>query len=475
MVVGQLEEGVDFLVVGAGPGGYAAALRAAQLGRKVTLVDRDGANGVGGVCLRVGCIPSKALIETADMAEKVRGAGKFGVQATFDSVDLTQFQSFKADVVGSLTNGVRGLLQAAKVDIVAGEFRFIGSDKGVVTPPEGQARFLNFKDLVLATGSRPIELRDLPFDGQRVLDSTGALELTEVPKKLAIVGGGYIGLEIGIAFAKLGAKVTIVEAEDRILPTMDARLSRPVAKTLKTLGVEVRLNTFATGYKGAKLALKHGDKTASLSAEKVIVAVGRRPNTDDIELSAGGITADETGLLNPAGDRRVAPHIAAIGDITPGPALAHKATAEAIVAAEALCGQKTAFLAQVVPAVVFSDPEIASVGLTGKEAKAEGIDANAVTFPLTASGRAKTLGASDGFLHLVADRADNRVIGVHIVAPHASDMIGEGTLAIEMGATLEDVALTIHAHPTLGELYGEAAHLALGQPIHISAGPARKK
>ena len=461
MVVGQLEEGVDFLVVGAGPGGYAAALRAAQLGRRVTLVDRDGADGAGGVCLRVGCIPSKALIEAAETAEKVRGADNFGIRAKLDAVDLKQFQSFKANVVSDLTNGVRGLLKAAKVDIIEGEFRFNGPDKGVVTPAEGQARFLNFKDLVLATGSRPIVLEDLPLDGDHVLDSTGALDLAAVPKKLAIVGGGYIGLEIGIAFAKLGAKVTIIEAEGRILPTMDEQLSRPVAKTLKALGVEVRLKTFATGYKNGKLALKNGDKTASISADKVVVAVGRRPNTDDLELGDAGLEADENGLLAPASDRRVAAHIAAIGDITPGPALAHKATAEAIVAAEALCGQKTAFLAEAVPAVVFSDPEIATVGLTLDAAKAEGIDAHASTFPLTASGRAKTLGASNGFLQIVADRADQRVIGVHIVAPHASDMIGEGTLAIEMGATLEDVALTIHAHPTLGEMYGDAAHRAV--------------
>ncbi len=469
MVVGQLEEAVDLVVVGAGPGGYAAALRGAQLGRKVTLVDRDGADGVGGVCLRVGCIPSKTLIESADIAQKVRDADKFGISASLDKVDMGRFQTFKKEVVDGLTDGVRMLLRAAKVDIIEGTFRFNGASKGVVTPKEGQARFLNFKDLVIATGSRPVELPHIPFDGDAVIDSTGALALQSLPKTMAIVGAGYIGLELGIAFAKLGVKVTMVEAEKRILPTMDAALSRPVAKTLKTLGVELHLSTKAQGYADGALSISNGGGDKKVAAEKVIVAVGRKPNTDDIGLADAQIETDNHGLIAVADDRRITPHIAAIGDITAGPALAHKATAEAIVAAEALSGKKTAFLAQVIPAVVFSDPEIASVGLTDEQAKSEGIEPHVANFPLTASGRAKTLGVRDGHLQIVADGADDRVIGVHVVGPHASDLIGEGVLAIEMGATVEDIALTVHAHPTFGELYGEAAHLAMGQPIHIMA------
>ena len=468
MVVGQLEEAVDLVVIGAGPGGYAAALRGAQLGRKVTLVDRDGADGVGGVCLRVGCIPSKTLIESADVAQKVRDADKFGISAHLDKVDMARFQTFKNEVVDGLTDGVRLLLRAGKVDIIEGTFRFNGTNRGVVTPKEGQARFLNFKDLVIATGSRPIELPHLPFSDDAILDSTGALDLDALPKTIAIVGAGYIGLELGIAFAKLGAKVAMVEAEARILPTMDAALSRPVAKTLKALGVDLHLGTKATGYEAGKLTLATGDGETKIAADKVIVAVGRKPNTDDLGLADAGIETDDHGLIAVAPDRRVTPHIAAIGDITAGPALAHKATAEAIVAAEALSGKKTAFLAQVIPAVVFSDPEIASVGLTEDDAKAEGIEPLTANFPLTASGRAKTLGVRDGYLQIVADKANDQVIGVHAVAPHASDLIGEGALAIEMGATVEDIALTVHAHPTFGELYGEAAHLAMGQPIHMT-------
>lgn len=468
MVVGQLEEAVDLVVIGAGPGGYAAALRGAQLGRKVTLVERDGADGVGGVCLRVGCIPSKALIESADLAQKIRGADRFGIKASLDAVDMGRFQTWKSEVVDGLTDGVRLLLRAAKVEIMEGTFRFNGPDKGVVTPKDGQARFLNFKDLVIATGSRPVALPDLPFDGNTILDSTGALALKALPKSLAIVGAGYIGLELGIAFAKLGAKVAMIEAEDRILPTMDAMLSRPVAKTLKTLGIELHLNTRAIGHSKGKLSIANGKDETKIAADTVIVAVGRKPNTDELSLPDARIEVDNQGLIAVAADRRVTPHIAAIGDITAGPALAHKATAEAIVAAEALSGKKTAFTAQVIPAVVFSDPEIATVGLTDTEAVAEGIEPHTASFPLTASGRARTLGARDGYLQIVADKADDRVIGVHAVGPHASDLIGEGALAIEMGATVEDIALTIHAHPTLGELYGEAAHLAMGQPIHMS-------
>ncbi len=469
MVVGQIAEPVDFVVVGAGPGGYAAALRASQLGRKVLLVDRDGADGVGGVCLRVGCIPSKALIEVADLAERARDASRFGVDVDVKGVDMAQFQKWKTGVVDGLTGGVRGLLDKAGVDVARGTFRFTGPDRGVITPEgEDQLRFIKFKDLVLATGSRPVELCELPFDDETILDSTGALALKRLPKTLAIVGAGYIGLEIGIALAKLGSKVTIVEAEDRILPTMDRRLARPVATTLSKLDIDIRLKARAQGQSRGKLVIKGSDGDEKIAAECIIVAVGRRPNTDDLSLGEVRLNPGEDGLLQVAADRRMAPHIAAIGDITPGPALAHKATAEAIVAAEALCGQKTAFQPQVIPAVVFADPEIATVGLSVDDAKSDGIDAQATMFPLSASGRAKTLGTQDGFLQLVSDTADGRVIGVHIVGPHASDLIGEGALAIEMGATQEDLALTIHAHPTLGELYPEAAHLALGQPIHMA-------
>lgn len=464
MVVGQIAEPVDLVVVGAGPGGYVAALHGARLGRKVMLVDRDGAEGVGGVCLRCGCIPSKALIEVADLAGRIGGARPLGLDAALNGVDMAAFQSWKSGVISGLTDGVRGLLDQAGVDIVAGTLCLTGDRSAAIGTADGQARFINFKDIVLASGSRPMELPDLPFD-ETVLDSTAALDLDRLPGRLAVIGAGYIGLEIGIALAKLGSRVSIVEAESGILPTLERRLVRPVEKRLKALGIEVFVNARAIGLADGKLAIDSGQK---LAADKVIVGIGRRPNTDDLGLETAGITPRNDGLLEVAADRRLTPHMAAIGDITPGPALAHKAMAEALVAVDALCGKRAAFDPQAIPAVIFSDPEIATVGLTVAQAAAEGIEAEAATLPLTASGRAATLNIRDGSMQLVTDRETGTVLGVHIVGPHASDLIAEGVLAIEFGASAEDLALSIHPHPTLSEQYAEAAQLALGRPLHMS-------
>ncbi|MDP6351059.1 MAG: dihydrolipoyl dehydrogenase [Alphaproteobacteria bacterium] len=468
MVVGQVADPVDLLIAGAGPGGYAAALRGAQLGRRVTLVDRDGTDGVGGVCLRVGCIPSKALIEVAELAARIGDAGQFGLDARLDRFDMTRFQTWKGGVVDKLCNGVRGLLKSAGVDIVAGELRLTGPDGAIVNPVDGQARFLTFKDLILATGSRPTALADLPFDGKRVLDSTGALAMAAIPKRLAIVGAGYIGLEIGTAFAKLGSQVTMIEVEDRILPAMDPQIARPVARNLDRLGIKVLLGARALGHAKGKIAIAVGGTERMVAADTVVIAVGRMPNGDDLGLDAAGLETGAGGLLAVAADRRLAPHIAAIGDLTPGPALAHKATAEAAVAVEALSGKRAAFAPAAIPAVVFSDPEIATAGLTAAEAADQGMETQVATVPLSVSGRAATLGAGRGFAQIVADKADGTVVGVHLTGPHASELIGEGVLAIEMGATLEDLALAIHAHPTLSEQWGEAADLALGRPLHMS-------
>ena len=469
MVVGQIAESTDFVVAGAGPGGYVAALRAAQLGRKVTLVDREGSAGVGGVCLRVGCIPSKGLIEAADLAYRTAAeAPAYGLKTKFSGVDMAAFQEWKAELVDGLTSGVRGLLDKAGVRVIAGELRLTRPDEAVVSTTDGQAKFLKFKDLVLATGSRPIELPGFKVNGGTVLDSTGALKLKELPKKVAIVGGGYIGLEIGIALAKLGSKVSIVEALDGVLPTMDRRLAKPVEKRLSELGVDLYAKSKAASFENGKLTINTPDGAKNLAVDRVIVAVGRKPNSDDLGLERAKIAVDNHGLIQVGHDRRVSDHVAAIGDLTPGPALAHKASAEAVVAAEALCGRKVAFQPQAIPAVVFSDPEVATAGLSVSDAKTEGIAIKSANFPLTASGRAKTLNTNNGFLQIIADKSTDVVLGVHIVGPHASDLIAEGVLAIEMGATLEDLALSIHPHPTLSEQYLEAAHHGIGQPIHLA-------
>ena len=469
MVVGQIAESADFVVAGAGPGGYVAALRAAQLGRKVTLVDHEGAAGVGGVCLRVGCIPSKGLIEAADLAHRSATDGSaYGLKTKYDGIDMAAFQTWKAKLVGGLTDGVRGLLDKAGVRVIAGDLRLTKPDEAVVSTQKGQANFLKFRDLVLATGSRPIELPGFEVNGDDILDSTGVLELKTLPKTVAIIGGGYIGLEIGIALAKLGSKVTIVEALDGVLPTMDRRIVKPIEKRLGELGVVLYAKSKATAFENGKLAIDTPDGAQQIAVDKVIVAIGRKPNSDDLGLDRVNVTLDEHGFIPVRADRRITDHIAAIGDITPGPGLAHKASAEAIVAAEALCGRRVAFQPAAIPVVVFSDPEVASAGLTAADAKADGIEIKTANFPLSASGRAKTLNAANGFLQIIAAADGEIVLGVHIVGPHASDLIAEGVLAIEMGATLEDLALSIHPHPTLSEQYLEAAHVGIGQPIHMA-------
>ena len=459
MVVGEIAEAVDFLVIGGGPGGYTAALRAAALGRQVVLVDREGEDGIGGVCLHVGCIPSKALIELAAACGRVAFLREAGLGIDVNGVDLAAWQQHRERVTGDLANAVRKQLRQAGVDIRRGTAAFNRLDQVAVRDgrdPSVQPSFLRFRDVVVATGSRPTELAHLPFDGDRVLDSTGALALAELPESVAVVGGGYIGIELGTALAKLGSAVTIVEGADRLLPAMDPAISRAVARRLDELGVSVLVGATAAGLDATSLLVDTGGKRIAVTADKVVVAVGRRPNTADLGLDAIGVTPDAVGLLPVAADRRLSEHVAAIGDITPGPALAHKATAEAVVAAEALCGRRRAFDSRV-PAVVFCDPEVAVVGLTPTDAAAAGIDVEIVSRPLRASGRAATMGEHIGSTTLVASRDEGVVVGGILIGPHASEQIGEIAVAVEMGASLEDLALVVHPHPTIGELIGDAA------------------
>jgi dihydrolipoyl dehydrogenase len=468
MVVGELAESADLLVIGGGPGGYAAAIRAAQLGREVTLVERNGAAGLGGVCLHVGCIPSKALIELATAARRTTELEAAGLRADGVTVSLERFQAWRGELCARLARGVGELLAHGSARVVHGEARFNRADRVAVHTPEDSVLFLEFQHAIVATGSRPIELPGLPLDGERVLDSTGALALTETPSSVAIVGAGYIGLELGTALAKLGAGVTVVEALDRVLDGIDHSLTVPVLRRLSALGVDVRLRTTAQGLDDGGLVVDGPDGEDRVEAERVIVAVGRVPNTEDLGLGAAGVPIAEDGLIEVGEDMRATGQIAAIGDVVAGPALAHKATAEAAVAAEALSGQPAAFDARAVPEVIFTDPEIATVGLTEAQAREAGLDPVVATFPLAASGRAGTMGERDGFTRLVTDAATDRVVGVHVVGPHASELVAGGALAIELMASPGDVAATIHPHPTLSEGLHEAAALALGHPIHVS-------
>ncbi|MFC7321414.1 dihydrolipoyl dehydrogenase [Halobacillus campisalis] len=467
MVVGDFPIELDTLVVGAGPGGYVAAIRAAQTGQKVTIVDKGN---LGGVCLNVGCVPSKALIQAGHRYEHAKGSEDMGIKSENTTVDFSKVQEWKGSVVDKLTGGVEGLLKGNKVDIVKGEVYFV--DKNTVRVMDDKnSQTYTFNNCIIATGSRPIEIPDFKFS-DRVIDSTGALALQEVPKKMVVIGGGYIGTELGTAYANFDTEVTILEGMKDILGGFEKQMSSLVKRRLKKKGVDVVTNAMAKGVEETKdgvtvkYEVKGEEKT--IDADYVLVTVGRRPNTDEIGLEELGIEMSDKGVIKTDKQCRTSvDNIFAIGDIVDGPPLAHKASYEGKIAAEVISGEKSEVDYLGIPAVVFSDPELASVGYTEQEAKDAGYEVNASKFPFGANGRALSLNDSDGFLKLITRKDDGLVIGAQIAGPNASDMIAELGLAIESGMTAEDLALTIHAHPTLGEITMEAAEVAMGQPIHI--------
>jgi dihydrolipoamide dehydrogenase len=434
VVAGEIPRPVDVLVIGGGPGGYTAAVRAAELKRDVVLVERAA---LGGVCLNVGCIPSKALITVAHDLVRSRRPGLVGDVVA----DLPAIQAWKQKVVERQVAGVEQLL--AKVEVLGGTARFVDRRRVAVEDDE-QVSHLRFDHAIVATGSRPVELPGLSFDGERVLDSTAALALTELPERLAVVGGGYIGLELGTAFAKLGSDVVVIEALDRLLTGFDRELVKVVERRLAELGVRVVLSTPASP-----------DLPEIQEADRVLVAVGRRPNTDDLQLEDAGLATTANGLLDVDEQRRTANGaVFAIGDVVAGPALAHKAAEEGRVAAEVIAGWPSA-LDQVVPLIAFTDPEVASVGAV--ETDVSGAVVGRARF--APNGRAMTLGETEGLVKVVAD-PQGTVIGVHIAGPSASDLIAEGVLAVETAAHVDDLARSIHPHPTLAEAYADAARAA---------------
>ncbi len=456
------------LVIGAGPGGYVCAIRAGQLGVDTVIVEQAKP---GGTCLTIGCIPSKALIHAADEFLKVKefagGNDPLGISLADPSIDMKKTIAWKDRIVGRLTTGVAGLLKKAGVKSIQGRARF-RDGKTVVVDTETGEQMIRAEQIVIATGSVPVELPFLPFGGA-VISSTEALSLKQVPDELAVVGGGYIGLELGMAFAKLGAKVTVVEAADKVLPLYDADLTRPVVKRLGQLGIEV-----LTGAKAKGLAKKGGltietadgaEKT--VKADKVLVTVGRKPLMDgwgreeiDIDLDGRFIKIDDQCRTSMRG-------IYAIGDVTGEPMLAHRAMAQGEMVAEIVAGQKRSWDKQSIPAVCFTDPEIVSVGLSPEEAKKAGREVKIGQFPFAANGRAMTLQSEDGFVRIIA-RADNHVVlGIQAVGAGVSELSAAFSLAIEMGARLEDIAGTIHAHPTQSEGFVESALKALGHALHI--------
>ncbi|MEZ2408217.1 dihydrolipoamide dehydrogenase [Bosea sp. OAE752] len=457
------------LVIGAGPGGYVCAIRAGQLGIDTVIVE---STKLGGSCLNVGCIPSKAMIHVAEEFEKAAeaAAGKtpFGLTAAEPKLDLKQAVAWKDGIVQRLNNGVAALLRKAKVKIVHGKARF-RDGKTVVVETETGPKTIQAEAIVIATGSAPVELPFLPFGGN-VISSTGALALTEVPKRLVVVGGGYIGLELGTAFAKLGAKVTVVEAQDKILPLYDAELTGPISKRLTALGVEVLTGAKALGPtpKGDGLRIETADcKERSLPADKILVTVGRKPVTDGLGLE--NLVLDMDGRFIRIGERceTAMRGIYAIGDVTGEPMLAHRAMAQGEMVAEIVAGLARAWDKRGIAAICFTDPEIVSVGLSPDEAKRAGHELKIGQFPFAANGRAMTRHAEVGFVRVVAQAGSDLVLGIQAVGQGVSELSAAFGLAIEMGATLQDIAGTIHAHPTLGEAFPEAAMKALGHALHI--------
>lgn len=467
MVVGDFPIELDTLVVGAGPGGYVAAIRAAQLGQKVAIVDKGT---LGGVCLNVGCIPSKALINASHRYETAKHSDEMGIKAENVTVDFSKVQEWKASVVNKLTGGVEGLLKGNKVEIIKGEAYFV--DKNTVKiMDDKKSQTYTFNNVIIATGSRPIELPNFKYS-KRVIDSTGALNLDEVPKKMVVIGGGYIGTELGTAYANFGTEVTILEGAKEILPGFEKQMSSLVKRRLKKKGAEIITQAMAKGVEetdnGVTVTAEVKGETKTFEADYVLVTVGRKPNTDELGLEQVGVAMTDRGLVKIDKQCRTnIDNIYAIGDIVEGPALAHKASYEGKIAAEAISGEPSEIDYLGIPAVVFSDPELASVGYNEKDAKEAGFDVTAAKFPFAANGRALSLGDADGFLKLVTRKEDGLVIGAQIAGPNASDMIAELGLAVEAGMTAEDIALTIHAHPTLGEITMEAAEVAIGTPIHI--------
>ncbi|OKL37258.1 dihydrolipoyl dehydrogenase [Domibacillus mangrovi] len=467
MVVGDFPIETDTIVIGSGPGGYVAAIRAAQLGQKVTIVEKEN---LGGVCLNVGCIPSKALLTAGHRFEQAKHSDDIGIIAENVTVNFEKVQKWKGSVVKKLTGGVEGLLKGNKVEIVRGEAYFNDSNTLRVMT-EDSAQTYTFKNAIIATGSRPIEIPNFKFS-KRVLDSTGALALQEIPKKLIVIGGGYIGSELSTAFANFGSEVTILEGTPEILGGFEKQMSALVKRSMKKKGVTIVTKAMAKSSEetenGVKVTYEAGGKEETIEADYVLVTVGRRPNTDELGLEGAGIKMTDRGVIEVDKQCRTSvENIFAIGDIIAGPPLAHKASYEGKIAAEAISGEKSEIDYIGIPAVCFTEPELATVGYTETQAKEENIDVTAAKFPFAANGRALALNSTDGFVKIVSRKEDGLVIGAQIAGTGASDMVSELGLAIEAGMTLEDIAMTIHAHPTLAEMTAEAAEVALGTPIHI--------
>ena len=455
------------VVLGSGPGGYTAAFRAADVGLDTVLVERY--SSLGGVCLNVGCIPSKALLHAAAVIDEVAHAGEFGVEFGAPKITLDKLRQYKEKVVGQLTKGLAGMARQRKVRTVQGVGRFVSANELEITADDGSTQLLRFQQCIIAAGSQAVKLPNFPWDDPRVMDSTDALELAEVPGSLLVVGGGIIGLEMATVYAALGSRVTVVEFMDQLMPGADKDLVKPLADRLKKQGVEVHLKTKAAGVSADASGITVTFEAAAEGEtpplqkgtfDRVLVAVGRSPNGGKIGADKAGVQVSDRGFIPVDRQMRTnVPHIFAIGDIVGNPMLAHKATHEGKLAAEVAAGHKKEWVARVIPSVAYTNPEIAWVGVTETEAKAKGLKVGVAKFPWAASGRAIGIGRTEGFTKLIFDEDTHRIIGGAIVGVHAGDLLAEIGLAIEMGAEAEDIGHTIHAHPTLSESVAMASEI----------------
>ena len=455
----------EVAVIGAGPGGYVAAIRLAQLGKNTVLVDKDN---LGGICLNYGCIPSKAMIYAAEFLDKIRKSENMGISVGKVTMDLNKMQDWKDGIISKLNKGIEVLCKQNKIEVIKGTAYFESSKKLKITNGNN-FDYVEFEKAIIAVGSKPAELQGFKFDGKKIISSTEALYLDKIPKNLAVIGGGYIGMELGTVYAKLGSKVSVIEMEGQLLPGFDKEIVDVLQKNLEKLGIGTYLNSKASKFEDGKVFVESKDKgNFAIDADNILIAVGRIPVTGSIGLKNTKVKLDDKGFIKVDKNLRTNDRdIYAIGDVSIGPMLAHKASYQGKFVAEAIAGNKDAYENIIVPAVIFTDPEIATVGMDDKEAKDKGIKIKTGKFPFRVSSRAMTRNETEGFVKVIADEKSNKILGVQIIGSEASDLISEAALAIKMNATLNDVALTIHPHPTLSESLMEAAEATMGKAIHI--------
>lgn len=476
MVVGELSVECDVVVIGSGPGGYVAAIRAAQLGKDVIIVEKD--KKLGGVCLNLGCIPTKALITSSDYFNVLKELEHMGISAKDVNVDISKMNEWKQGIVNKLENGIKVLCSKWGIEIIEG-FATFKNNKTISVAGQSDVNEIKFKDAIIATGSKPIEIPNFKFDGTNIISSNEGINLDKIPEKLVIVGGGYIGTELGTVYGKLGSEVHILEGSERLIGMLDSEIVDVVTKEITKFNVNLHFNSLAKSCEivsdKVQVNFEENNQPQSIIANKVMVVVGRKPNSDSISLENIGVDVDEKGFIKVDSTMKTnIDNIYAIGDVVGNPMLAHKATREGKIAAEVIGGLNSSFDNVVIPSVVFNDPELVSVGKTKEEAEKAGYEVIVKKFPYSALGRAYMFERTSGFIKMVAEKKSKRVLGVHAAGPHVSEIVAEATLAIEMGANCEDLALTIHPHPTISEGLSEVADMILDKAIHIYQQPKKE-